>query len=176
MSLSLHRKCSVLYIDDSSDDHLLFLHAVVKTETPLHIQPFFSGEPAIAYLRQEAPFAGLSVDPYPSFILCDYDLGSSQGDDFVAAIRDIHSSAALPIIMLSDSGGDSSVANSYEAGADHFLRKPNTPNSLAIIVKTLYACAISNPRNFNPLMRLPEYQPRPAKSRATFAAPPCVPS
>jgi CheY-like chemotaxis protein len=176
MCLSLHRKCSVLYIDDSADNHLLFQHAVVKTETPLHIQPFVSGEPAIAYLRLEAPFAGLSVDPYPSFILCDYDLGSCQGDDLVAAIRAIHSSAALPIIMLSDLGGDNSVANSYQAGADLFLRKPTTPSRLAIIVRTLYACAVSNPRNFNPLMRLLEYQLRPAKSRATFAAPLCVPS
>ena len=55
MSPSQRPKCCVLYIDHSAANHFLFQRAVAKTEMPLHIQPFFSGEPAMAYLRSEAP-------------------------------------------------------------------------------------------------------------------------
>ena len=172
MSPSQRPKCSVLYIDNSADDHFLFQCAVVKSETPLHIQPFFSGEPAIAYLKDQAPFAGLSVYPYPSFVLYDHDPGSSKGDNLTSAVRAFHPSAGLPIIILSDSADDTSVANSYQTGVDHFVRKPTTSTRLAIIVQTLYDCAMSNPRDFNALTRLPEYEPRPAASRAAKPASP----
>ena len=166
MSPSQRCKCSVLYIDNNANDHFHFQHAVAKNDMPLHIQFFLSGEPAVAFLRDEAPFAGLSIDPYPSFILCVHDRSSSKGDELIAAVRAFHSSAALPIIILSDSGDDGSVASSYEAGADHSFRRPTTQNRLAVIVRALYACAMSNPRNFNALKRLAEYQPPPTTNRA----------
>jgi hypothetical protein len=62
--------------------------------------------------------------------------------------------------MFSGWEGAASVAEGYEAGADHFLRKPHASERLDIIVQTLYACAMATPRNFDALTRLDEYQPR----------------
>jgi CheY-like chemotaxis protein len=158
MSKSFRPKCPLVYIDDSADDHFLFQQAALQTETPLQIQPFFSADPAIAYLKGKAPFADTIIYPPPFLLLCDYDLGTANGSDVVAAIRDISSCASLPIIMFSGSAVDDAVAKSYAAGADYFLCKPTASHRLEVLVQTFYACATANPRNFDALVRLPEYQ------------------
>ena len=170
MSSSVRLNCPVLYVDDSSDDHFLVQRAAINTETPLQIQPFFSGEPAIAYLKHIPPFQDIAVYPSPYFLLCDYDLGTTKGHDLVAAVRSIATCANLPIIMFSGADGDDSVAKSYLAGADHFLCKPLQTARLEILVQTLYACAMSTPTCFDALIRLSEYEPCPATGHPAYAA------
>jgi CheY-like chemotaxis protein len=160
MSDSVRSECPIIHVDDDADDRFFFQRAAKRTETPFHIQPFCSGDPAIAYLKQEAPFEDLAVYPFPLFILCDYNPNFAKGHDFVAAIRSLGPFANLPIIVFSGSEAAASVASCYEAGADHFLRKPHGSGRLDIIVQTLYACAMATPRSFDPLTRLDEYQPR----------------
>jgi CheY-like chemotaxis protein len=161
MSVAVRLKCPILHVDDDADDHFFFKHAARRTDTPFHIQPFFFGDPAIAYLRQEAPFDDLAVYPPPVLILCDCNPRSTGGRDLVAAIRALGPFANLPIIMFSGSERADCVGRCYAAGADHFLRKPFDSTRLDIIVQTLYACATSVPRSFDALTGLEEYQPRP---------------
>jgi CheY-like chemotaxis protein len=163
-------RCPILYVDDSADDHCLLQAAATRTRTPLLIQPFFSGDPAIAYLKGEPPFGDVTVYPRPHLVLCDYDLDATGGLALVSAIRAASPCADLPIIMFSGFCGDNTVANSYEAGADYFLCKPFAPSRLDALVRTLYACATSEPTNFHPLLRLPEHKPHPTLS-AFFSRP-----
>jgi hypothetical protein len=72
---------------------------------------------------------------------------------------------------------ESAPSNSWRnifgrGGADHFLLKPTTTNRLAIIIQTLYDCAMPDPRDFNALTRLPEYQPAPGARRTANPASP----
>jgi len=160
MSDTVRSKCPIIHVDDNADDRFFFQHAAKRTETPFHIQPFCFDEPAIAYLKQEAPFADIAVYPPPYFILCDYNPNSAKGHDLVMAIRSLGPLANLPVIMFSGSIGTNSAARCYEAGADHFLRKPHGTGRLDIVVQTLYACAMSTPQSFDALARLDEYQQR----------------
>jgi hypothetical protein len=98
-----NRNCAVVYVDDSADDHFLLQHAVRASETPLHVQPFFSFEPAIAYLKGECPFHDKRVYPFPAFLLCYYDLRTSEAPQVVTAVRALPSGSALPIIIFSGS-------------------------------------------------------------------------
>jgi response regulator RpfG family c-di-GMP phosphodiesterase len=172
-----NRKFAAIYVDDSPDDHFLFQHSVVRTEIPLHVQPFFSAEPAITYLKGEPPFEDRRVYPSPAFLLCDFDLKISRGSDLISAVRAIPLCEDLPIILFSGSDDKSCVLVSYLAGADFFLCKPTAPGRLDIVVQTLYVCASSEPRSFERLSHLPEYQPRPqaaarSKGPAASAEPP----
>jgi hypothetical protein len=146
MLLRMKRFFTVLSVDDSTGQSLL-QEAVIRTETPFHIQPFFSPEAALTYLRGEPPFDNRKIYPFPSLILCNDDLKSSEeddsgvsgkGSDVVARIRTISSCAGLPIIMLGES-------DCWEAGAGHFLHKPTSPTGLGIFVQSLYACTTSAP-------------------------------
>jgi CheY-like chemotaxis protein len=143
---------TLLSVDGSAVDQALLRDAVIRTETPFHIQPFFSPQPVIAYLCGEPPFDNRKIYPFPALILCDDRLKSSNGSevsgeapDLVARIRTISSCARLPIIMLCKSAGCDSVSQCYEAGAGHFLHKPTSPGSLGLLVQSLYACANSAP-------------------------------
>jgi CheY-like chemotaxis protein len=158
MSTYAPGKCPVLYVDDSSDDRFFFQRSALQTQTPFHIQPCFCADAALAYLIGEAPFDDRLFYPWPAFILCDYDLGTSTGSDLVSDIRALPSCRALPIVIFSGVGGNDCVVKCYAAGADHFLRKPSTPDRLNIIVQTLYACATSAAGCFDALKRLEEYQ------------------
>ena len=155
-----NNKCLILHVDDDEDDRFFFQNAATRTKTPFNIQPLSSGALAIAYLKQEAPYADLAAYPPPVLILCDHN-PRSEGHDLVAAIRALALFANLPIIMFSGSEGTDGIARCYRAGADHFLRKPIDSTRLDIIVQTLYACAISTPGSFDALTRLDEYLPRP---------------
>jgi CheY-like chemotaxis protein len=160
-----NQNCAVVYVDDSADDHFLLQLSVRRTQTPLHIQPFFSAEPAIAYLKGEPPFEDRRVYPFPAFLLCDYDLKISLGPDLVKALRAITSCASLPIIMFSGSDDKGSVLRSYLAGANHYLCKPATPARMDILVPSLYGCAVLETPNFQSLSNLQEYQPHPRSAR-----------
>ena len=164
-----NRNCAVVYIDDSVDDHFLFQHAVSTSETPLHVQPFFSFAPAIAYLKGETPFDDKRVYPFPAFLLCDYDLRISKAPQVVAAVRALPSGSALPIIVFSGSSDPGCILRSYLAGADHYLRKPTSPARMVILVRSLYDCAMLSPKNFAELAALQEHQPRPTSTRDSAA-------
>src|SRR5215475_7526636 len=163
----LKPRCPILYVDDSPDDHSLLQAAATRTRTPLLFQPFFSADPAIAYLKGELPFGDVTVYPRPHLVLCDYDLGATNGSALVAAVRAASPCADLPIIVYSGFGNDDTAAKSYEAGADYFLCKPFALARLDALVRTLYACATSQPPNFHALLRLPEHKPHPL---TTFSA------
>jgi hypothetical protein len=142
----MKRFFTLLSVDDSTAGQSLLQEAVIRTETPFHIQPFFSPETALTYLRGEPPFDNRKIYPFPSLILCNDDLKCGEDDsgvsgkrsDVVARIRTISSCAGLPIIMLGES-------ECCEAGAGHFLHKPTSPSGLGIFVQSLYACATSAP-------------------------------
>jgi hypothetical protein len=85
MSVVVRNKCPILHIDDDEDDRFFFQNAAIRTKTPFDIQPLSSGAPAIAYLKQEAPYADPAVYPPPCFILCDRNSRSVKGDDLVIA-------------------------------------------------------------------------------------------
>lgn len=156
-----NRECAVVYVDDSADDQFLFQLAVSKSELPLHVQTFFSAEPVITYLKGEPPFHDRRVHPVPAFLLCDYDLKLSEGPELVAAVRKIPSCATLPLIMFSGSDDKGCVLRSYLSGADHYLCKPFLTERTVRLVRSLYHGAMLNPRSFDEITTLPEYQRRP---------------
>ena len=112
-------------------------------------------------MKGEAPFQDRRVNPFPTFLLCDYDLKISRGPELVLALRAIPSCASVPIFMFSDSDDMACILDSYVAGADGYLRKPAAAGGLDTFIQTLYACAMSEPQRFEALTQLREYQPPP---------------
>lgn len=158
MSKTARLTCAVIYVDDSQDDHFLFQNSVWNTKTPIHLQPFFSAEPALVHLKGEHPFQDKRAYPFPDFLLCDYDLKSSQAPELITAVRAIPSCLALPIVVFSSSDDQACVARSYAAGADHYLCKPGSMARLDEVVRSLHRCAMLNPASFHSLSDLKEHQ------------------
>ena len=149
---------TVSYIDDSSDNQSHFQKSVIRTETPLHIQPFLSAGPAMTYLHGKPPFENQNIFPLPAFLLCSADLKNSKSSDVVARIRAISTCAALPIIILGKAYDEARVSKCYAAGANHFLHKPRGPARLDVLVQALYACAALPPPSFDSLSHVFEHR------------------
>jgi hypothetical protein len=78
--------------------------------------------------------------------------------------------ASIPVVMYS--GSTRSVAECYEAGANHFLHKPHSLGA-ARIISTLNTCMIFKKPRFGLLARLPQYEPH-AVSAAEGVTSPAV--
>jgi len=152
------------YIDDNADDIILFQWAVRKTSTPFHVQTFLSADQIMAYLRGDKPFANRNFYPYPDILLCDYELGTTTGAALVKQVRALSASKDLPVVMFSGIIDGERMPLSYAAGANYFLCKPTQQARLEVIVKTLWACAISSPPRYDLIEQLPEYEHCPKQS------------
>jgi CheY-like chemotaxis protein len=159
MAHSYKPQSNIVLITDSANDQLLVQRAVDRTGTPFQIRTFFSAAAFayLEYLRSEPRASEEAACPPPAFVLCDYNLRVMEGSRLVAAIREVPYCIDLTILMYGADLPDSSIAASYAAGANYFVRKPATQERLDVMVQTLYRCATSDPADFEALESLPEY-------------------
>ena len=77
---------------------------------------------------------GLKVmvnDPDIDMILSDVNMPEMNGIEFVKAVRTKHKKDSLPVVMITTEGGEAMVAKAIEAGANDYVTKPFTPDSIA---------------------------------------------
>lgn len=164
-------KCSFLHLDDDAAEVFFVREAARITGLPFHIEPFFAGEEVLAYIAGESPFADARVYPFPAFVLLDYDLKVTTAPPIIRVMRKLPRGKALPIIVYSNSVDEEGVLRSYQAGADHFLKKAVGLSRAKVILETLYRCATSAPPNYDALMDLEEHRRYSQEARGPEAAP-----
>src|SRR4051812_41014231 len=148
---------AIVHLDDSADDLMLFEEAVAMTQTPFQVFSFESPESALACVKGKAPFDDNLRTP-PAIFLCDYNLGADiKAHNIIPLIRGDLNCASVLIIVFSGGGKETGVALSYQAGADHFLRKPASVSRLGVLAEAMYQCVV-DPTGIAALKRLPEYE------------------
>jgi CheY-like chemotaxis protein len=157
MDQSFGKICSFLHVDDSADELYFVREVAGMTGLPFHIEPFLSGEGALAYIGREDPFQDTRAYPVPDFVLLDYDLKASTAPRVIQAMRKLQRGKSLPIVVYSNSGDRADILRSYQAGADHYLIKPARLARVRVILEILYACATSQPPDYGALARLEEH-------------------
>jgi two-component system chemotaxis response regulator CheY len=74
--------------------------------------------------------AALGAHPDIGLILSDVNMPEMNGIDFVKAVRSSHSKEQLPVIMVTTEGGGAMVNAAMELGANGYVCKPFTPESI----------------------------------------------
>ena len=69
-------------------------------------------------------------DPDIQMILSDINMPEMNGIDFVKAIRTKHDKDKMPVIMITTEGGEAMVETAIAAGANDYVTKPFTPDSI----------------------------------------------
>ena len=69
-------------------------------------------------------------DPDIQMILSDINMPEMNGIDFVKAIRTKHDKDKMPVIMITTEGGEAMVETALAAGANDYVTKPFTPDSI----------------------------------------------
>jgi two-component system response regulator len=95
------------------------------------------GEEALAYLFGTGVHAGRDVSQVPTVVLLDLNLPKIGGLDVLRRMRADERTRYLPVVVLTSSGEEKDIVQSYELGANAYVRKPVDFNEFAQAAKTL---------------------------------------
>jgi CheY-like chemotaxis protein len=134
----------ILMADDDADDRLLAKDALSECRVPGELHFVENGEELLDYLHRRGKYAQTSTSPRPGLILLDLNMPKKDGRE---ALREIKTNAQLrkiPVVVLTTSQADTDIAQIYDLGANSFITKPVTFESLVKVMKVLgdYWCDI----------------------------------
>jgi DNA-binding response OmpR family regulator len=127
----------VLLAEDDDDDYKLICDALREARIRSELRRVHDGEELMDYLYRRRSFANAASSPVPALILLDLNMPRKDGRE---CLRDIKSDArlqAIPIVVLTTSSEEEDVYQSYELGANSFIKKPAAFADLVAVVQVL---------------------------------------
>jgi two-component system response regulator len=119
----MKRRPTILLVEDNQDDVDLTLRAFERSQVANEIVVVRDGEEALDWLFSRGPHAARSP-VVPQVILLDIKLPKIDGLEVLAAIRADPRTSRLPVVVLTSSGEERDLVQSYDLGANSFVRKP----------------------------------------------------
>lgn len=113
---------SILIIEDNPDDGLLTMRALKKLNYK-NIKLVENGSQALDYLYNDEDAENSKHLP-PDLILLDLNLPLIDGFTLLKKIRSSRSTKYTPVIVLTSSGEDKDINQSYDLGANSYIQKP----------------------------------------------------
>jgi two-component system response regulator len=123
---------TILLVDDSPDDVALTLRAFRANRITNKVDVASDGEEALDYLLRQS-----ERRPKPVLILLDINLPKVSGLEVLRRIRTDERTRYLPVVVLSTSSEDRDIVESYDLGANSYVRKPVVFNEFVDAVKAL---------------------------------------
>lgn len=79
----------------------------------------------------------LAVDRHPTLAVLDVRMPKLNGYEVTTQIRENPATSKTPILLLSASVHEASVAKGFDAGADDYLKKPFVPQELLARIEAI---------------------------------------
>ena len=114
----------ILLVEDNPDDEALTLRAFKKNNILNDIVVCRDGAEALEFLFCTGKFEGRVDDPLPQLVLLDLKLPKLDGTEVLRRIRANERTRLLPVVVLTSSKEDRDVIESYQLGANSYVRKP----------------------------------------------------
>ena len=127
----------ILMADDDADDRLLAKDALAECQLAGDLHFVENGEELLDYLHRRGKYTQLAESPRPGLILLDLNMPKKDGRE---ALREIKADPALrkiPVVVLTTSKADPDIGRIYELGANSFISKPVSFESLVDVMKTI---------------------------------------
>lgn len=115
------RIIEILLVEDNPGDVRLTLEAFKGASVPNNFTIVSDGVEALAYLRQQGPYAN-SVRP--DLILLDLNLPKKDGREVLAEIKADERLMQIPVIVLTTSAAEEDITRAYSAHANCYITKP----------------------------------------------------
>lgn len=113
---------SILIIEDNPDDGLLTMRALKKLNYR-NIKLVENGSQALEFLYGDEHGENSEMTP-PDLILLDLNLPIIDGFTILKKIRSSKTTKHTPVIVLTSSGEEKDINQSYDLGANSYIRKP----------------------------------------------------
>lgn len=95
------------------------------------------GEDLLDYLYQRGKYEGGADAPRPGIILLDLNMPRLDGREALEVIKRDPSLRRIPVVVMTTSEADQDIARSYDLGANSYVTKPVTFESLVQVIKAL---------------------------------------
>ena len=126
---AVEAEAPVLVVDDDEDTRRLLERAMILHGLP--VRTAADGRELAQAIRKP---------PLPRLILLDVDLPGADGFRILQLLRQNRHTAALPIIMVTSRSAPPDIVQGLSLGADGYLSKPVTLNTLRAAVAKVLAC------------------------------------
>ncbi len=119
---SIPERC-ILLVEDNPDDEMLTRRAFAKNNITNPVVIAHDGAEALEYLFDEKTHAG-GGQGLPLLTLLDLKLPKVDGLTVLRRLRADPRTRLLPVVILTSSGEQQDLVESYGLGANSYIRKP----------------------------------------------------
>ena len=114
----------ILLVEDNPSDIGLTKRALAKSRIANEMVVTEDGQDALDYLFCNGQYAARDANELPALILLDLNLPRVDGLEVLRQIRADPRTSRLPVVILTTSKEEQDVAQSYDLGANSYIRKP----------------------------------------------------
>jgi two-component system, response regulator len=107
---------TILLVEDNPDDERLAVRALRRAKITAEILIARNGEEALTTL--------FNLNSLPIVMLLDLKLPKIDGLDVLKAVRANQKTRLLPVVILTSSSEQRDIIDSYDRGANSYVRKP----------------------------------------------------
>ncbi|HVE56047.1 MAG TPA: response regulator [Pyrinomonadaceae bacterium] len=118
------KKKIILLVEDNPDDELLMLRALTKNNIANDVIVTRDGVEALDYLFSTGKYGERDPNIIPELILLDLKLPKLDGLEVLKRIRADERTKLVPVVILTTSGEQKDIINSYDLGANSYVQKP----------------------------------------------------
>ena len=127
----------ILMADDDADDRLLAKDALSECRLANDLHVVENGEELLDYLKRRGKYTDLANAPRPGLILLDLNMPKKDGREALKEIKADPDLRKIPVVVLTTSKADTDIARIYDLGANSFIAKPVSFDSLVEVMKTI---------------------------------------
>jgi two-component system response regulator len=118
------RRNTILLVEDNPDDEELTKRAFEVCKLSNEIVVVRDGMEALDYLFATGTHADRDPELLPQVVLLDLNLPKIDGLEVLRRIRADARTRRLPVVVLTSSSEERDIVQSYDLGANSFVRKP----------------------------------------------------
>jgi len=115
---------TILLVEDNPSDIGLTQRALAKSHIANQMIVAEDGQEALDYLFGTGQYAGRDVSELPALILLDLKLPRVDGLEVLRQIRANKHTSRVAVVVLTTSKEEQDMAQSYDLGANSYIRKP----------------------------------------------------
>ncbi len=115
---------TILLVEDNPQDEMLTLRALRRANLANRVDVARDGQQALDYLFREGEFTHREGAELPAVVMLDINLPRLSGLEVLERLRTDARTKLLPVVILTSSDDEQDRLQSYENGANSFVRKP----------------------------------------------------
>jgi len=112
---------NVLLVDDDPEDVDLTMEVLSLSKIKVNISTAKDGEEAMDLLLDHAEN---DRDALPDLILLDLNMPKKNGHEVLEEVKNNTSLQQIPVVILTTSGSEEDISNSYKKGVSCYIKKP----------------------------------------------------